>query len=111
MVEYNKNILHVHPHFKLLLCNKSRNPDLSGKLYITRPVLNFEITGAMLRSLLLQELLAVENREAWTLRKDLEAGRRENERVVAELEELIIDSLISSKRTLVDDGEFIGLLA
>jgi hypothetical protein len=41
IVEYNKNILHVSPHFRLLLCNKSRNPSLSTKLCIAHPVLNF----------------------------------------------------------------------
>jgi hypothetical protein len=59
ILEYNKNILHVSPHFRLLLCNKSRNPDLATKLCISHPVLNFEITASLLRGILLRELLVL----------------------------------------------------
>lgn len=110
IVEYNKNILHIHANFRLLLVNKSRNPDLSSKLFITSPVLNFEITGSMLCSILLRELLSHENSEIYSLRKGLEAERKANEKVIGEIEEQIIDSLISSKKTLIDDTEFINLL-
>jgi hypothetical protein len=111
IIEYNKNILHVNANFRLLLCNKSRNPNLSSKLYISSPILNFEITKNMLKSILLQELLVLENREIYNIRKGLEQERKMNEKVIAEVEEMIIDSLISSKKTLIDDNEFINLLS
>jgi len=39
--EYNKNIINIDKSYRLILCNKSRNPNISGKLYINHPVLNF----------------------------------------------------------------------
>jgi hypothetical protein len=110
IVQYNKNILHVSPHFRLLLCNKSRSPNLSSKLCISHPVLNFEITASLLRGILLRELLEVENGEMQAVRLGLERERKTNARIILEIEEQIIDSLISSKKTLIDDNEFISLL-
>lgn len=57
IIEYNKNILHINSNFRLLMCNKSRNPNLSNKLYIDYPILNFEITKNILKNILLQELI------------------------------------------------------
>lgn len=44
------------------------------------------------------------------LRLRLEMERKANARNIQEIEEQIIDSLISSKKTLIDDNEFINLL-
>lgn len=57
MIDYNKNKFYVNPNFRLLLCNKSRNPRLSNKLYIDHPVLNFEITKNILKKMLLKVLI------------------------------------------------------
>lgn len=57
VIEYNKNTFHMHKHFKLFLCNKSRNPNISSKLYINFNILNFEITKNILKNILLLELL------------------------------------------------------
>jgi hypothetical protein len=59
IIEYNKNILHIHSNFRLLMCNKSRNPNLSNKLYIDYPILNFEITKNIMKTILLQKLITL----------------------------------------------------
>lgn len=41
LVEYNKNKFYMNKNFRLILSNKSRNPNLSNKLYISHPILNF----------------------------------------------------------------------
>jgi hypothetical protein len=57
LIDYNKNKYPISPRFKLLLCNKSRNPKLENKLYISHPVLNFEITKVTLKKMLLREMM------------------------------------------------------
>lgn len=57
MVEYNKNMLTVHPDFKVLLCNKSLSPDLEPELYTQYNVINFQITETMLKLKLLAEVI------------------------------------------------------
>jgi dynein heavy chain len=108
--EYNKNIINIDGSFRVVLCNKSRNPNVSGKLYINHPVLNFEITRKILKQRLIRELIMLENKEVYNIQKELEMETKSNGKAILEFEKQIIESLINSKRNLIEDNDFISLL-
>ena len=60
--------------------------------------------------MLLQRLIQIENRDIYNIRQELSLQAKANMVTLAGIQELILDSLISSKKTLIDDSEFISLL-
>jgi hypothetical protein len=67
-------------------------------------VLNFEITKNILKNILLKEMMMLENRGIYNNRKQLEDEKKFNEKNIEEMEQMIIESLINSKKTLIDDN-------
>ena len=59
-------------------------------MFIDHPVLNFEITKTILKNILLKELIQLENKETYDIRKELEVQTKSNAQTIASIESQII---------------------
>ncbi len=57
LIEYNKNLFYMHPDFKIILCCKSRNPNILPKYVINHQIINFEVTQKLIKNDLLVQIL------------------------------------------------------
>ena len=99
-----------NPGFKLYMTCKLGNPKLTPEIMGKTSVINYSVTFSGLKEQLLNEVVGFEQEEKEQLRKKLVIEMSENKKLLADLENSLLESLGQSETNLLDNIELIETL-
>lgn len=97
--------------YRLYLVSKLSNPKYSPEVMGKTSVINYSVTFEGLQDQLISEVVIFEEEEKERLRKKLINDMSENKKVRKQLEDALLNNLVNSKTSLLENDELIATLA
>lgn len=110
LIQIGDQIIEYNKHFRLFLINKSKTPQCTSEIFKTFNVINFEISIEALTDQFLGVILSKESPELENkYNKNLNYYMK-NQKVLEDIEYLILNTLSETKGEILEDKQAIGIL-